>query len=210
MYQGQSAGEVFVGQVGIILAQLQAGQHTFIYDVLGRQRAHVEVLVFHAALYALADDVKRALELRHTVVRDARNEELLDVRLARQGGRSETVWLRGNVAQVHQRQAFALYLLNHHAQYVLLTGGVLGQKHQSRAILSLLRHWYSLKKYELVGYLQHYARAVAGLVVGTLSTAVAHVLEHLQRVVHEFVALASMDVDNHSYAARVVLVATVI
>ena len=145
VYQGQSAGEVFVGEVGVILPQLEAREHTFIYDVLRRQRAHVEVLVGHAAFYALADEVQRALELRQAVVSYARNEELLDVGLARECGLAEAVGLRGHVAQVHQRQSFALYLLNHHAQYVLLPGGVLGQEHQSRAVLSLLRHGYSLQ-----------------------------------------------------------------
>ena len=67
-----------------------------------------------------------------------------------------------------------------------------------------------MKKYELVGYLQHYTRTVAGLVVGSFGAAVAHVLEYFQRIVNQFVALIAMNVDNHSDAARVVLVLGII
>ena len=54
-------------------------------------------------------------------------------------------------------------------------------------------------------YLQHDARSVARL-VARLCAAVLHVLQHLQGLVHQLVALAAVDVHHHSHAAGVVLI----
>ena len=53
--------------------------------------------------------------------------------------------------------------------------------------------------------LNHDAGTVARL-VARLGTAVFHVLQHFQCIVHQLVALAAVDVYDHSYAARIVLV----
>ena len=60
-----------------------------------------------------------------------------------------------------------------------------------------------------MGYLNHNTRTVASL-VARFGTAVLHILQHLQRIVHQLVALASVDVHYHSHAARIVLVGTLI
>ena len=206
----QSAGKVVVCQVGKILTQLEARQHTLIYNVLARQRADVEVFVLNTTLNALADKIQRALEIRHTVVCNAGNKQLLYVRLASQCRLAEAVGICRNVAQVHKRQPLALYLLNHYAQYVLLLSLILRQEDESRSVFSLFRNRYSLQENKLMRYLQHYSGSVACLVVGTLGTAVSHVLEHFQGVVNKFMALVSMYVDNHAHAACVMLVFRII
>ena len=45
-----------------------------------------------------------------------------------------------------------------------------------------------------------------GLVVGTLSTTVAHILKYLQGVVDKLMTLVSVDVNHHTYTTRIVLV----
>ena len=48
MHQGQATGEVDIGEVGEILAQLEAGEHSLVHDVAARQRADIKLppLVF--------------------------------------------------------------------------------------------------------------------------------------------------------------------
>ena len=106
---------------------------------------------------------------------------------------------------MHQLQTLALYLLDHHRQNLLLCRLVLGQEHHARAVLSFLGHGDALQQNELVGYLEHDARSVARL-VARLGTAVLHVLQHLQGVVHQLVALAAVDVHHHAHTAGVVLI----
>ena len=97
MDKSQSAGKVVVCQVRKILTQLEARQHTLIYNVLARQRADVEVFVLNTALNALADKIQRALEIRHTVVRNAGNKQLLYARLASQCRLAEAVGFVGTL-----------------------------------------------------------------------------------------------------------------
>ena len=71
--------------------------------------------------------------------------------------------------------------------------------------MSFLGNRDALQEYELMGYLNHDTGTVARLVVGALGTAVLHVLQHPQRLIHQFVALAAMDICDHSHTAGVVL-----
>ena len=108
---------------------------------------------------------------------------------------------------MHERQSFALYFLYHDAQYILLPFFVFGQEYESRTVFALFGHRYSLQQNEFMWNLEHYARSVAGLVVGSLCTSVAHVFQHLQCIVHKFVALVAMDIDNHPHSTCIMLVA---
>ncbi len=130
---------------------------------------------------------------------------MLDGRLHPPCRLAEYLRTGGHCAQVHQLQALALYLLNHHRENLLLRRLVLGQEHESRAVLSLLWHGDALQQDELMRYLEQDTRAVARL-VARLGTTVLHVLQHLQRLVHQFVALAAVDVHHHAYATGVVLI----
>ena len=106
---------------------------------------------------------------------------------------------------MHQGEALALYLLDHHTQYLLLCLLVLGQKHQSGAILTFLGHGDALQQYKLVGYLHHDAGTVAGLVAG-LGAAMLHVLQHLECIVHQLMTLAAVDIHHHAHTTGIVLV----
>ena len=111
---------------------------------------------------------------------------------------------------MHQLQSLALYFLNHYAEDVLLPLLIFRKKNKSSAVFSLLRHRYSLQQNKLVGYLQHDTRAIAGLVVCTLCTAVAHILEHFQRIVDQIMAFVAVDVNHHTYATGIVFVGCII
>ena len=104
-------------------------------------------------------------------------KHLLDVGLHLAGGGTEHLRTSGYRAQVHQRQPLALYLLNHHAQNLLLLLFLFGQEYQARAVLSLLGHGDALQQDKLMGNLHHDACAVARL-VACLGTTVLHVLQH--------------------------------
>ena len=107
---------------------------------------------------------------------------------------------------MHQRESLALYLLYHDAEDGLLCLLRLGEEYQTRAILPLLGDRDALQQDKLVRNLEHDARSIARLVVSALGSAVAHILKHLQGIVHQFMALVAMYVDNHTHATGVVLI----
>ena len=79
MNQCQAAGQVVVREVWEISPQLTARQHTFIYNVLIRQRTDIKILVVDTVFYLLPYLIKRALKHRHIVIAHTRDEHLLDV-----------------------------------------------------------------------------------------------------------------------------------
>ena len=95
-------------------------------------------------------------------------------------------------AQVHQLKSFPLDLLNHDTQYLSLRLLFLGQKHQPRSILSFFGHRNALKQNKLMRNLDHNAGSIA--VLSHFCPTMAHVLKHMQCIVHQFMTLASMDV----------------
>ena len=132
-------------------------------------------------------------------------EHLLDGRLHLPRRLAKHLRTGGYGAQMHQLQPLALYLLNHHAQDVLLLLFVLGHEHHSRAITSFFRHGDALQQDKLMRDLQHYSCAVARL-VACFGTSMLHVLQHSQGLVNQLVALASMYVDHHAHTTCIVLV----
>ena len=129
---------------------------------------------------------------------------LLDVGLRTQCPFTQTVRIGGHGAQVHQLQPLALHLLYYDTENLLLFNTVLWQKYQSRTVFTLLRHWDTLQKDELVRYLNHYTCTVA--VFTYLGTTMAHVFEYTQCIVNQLVTLATVDVDNHSNTTGIVLI----
>ncbi len=106
---------------------------------------------------------------------------------------------------MHQLQSFALYLLCHHRENLLLSLLIFGQEDKSCAIPALFGHRDALQQDEFMRNLQHDACSVACLIT-RLGTSVFHVLQHFQCVVNKFVALASVNVYHHAHAAGIVLV----
>ena len=68
------------------------------------------------------------------------HENLFDVWLHLAGSHTQHLGVGRHCAQMHQLQALALNLLDHHAQYLLLCLLVLRQKNQTCAVLTLFGH----------------------------------------------------------------------
>ena len=97
-----------------------------------------------------------------------------------------------------------LHLRAHGFQDAVALAGVLGQEHQAGAVASLFRDGNSLEEDEFVGNLDQDAGSVARLSVGAFGSAVAHVLEHRQGVVHQLMGLVATDVDDHTNPTGIV------
>jgi hypothetical protein len=59
-------------------------------------------------------------------------------------------------------------------------------------------------------YLDHYSGTVTTLVIGSLGSAVLHVLKQRQRLIHQLVRLVSLQIDHHAYSAGIMLVLGII
>ena len=199
----QSAGEVGLRQVREVFSQLHRREHTFIYNGTRGQGAAIEILVADLAFRFLSDDIEFALQ---GVALRSGDEELFDVRFALSCLSAEDVRIDGHGSEVHQRESLSFCLFHDDAQNRLLPFGVFGQEDESGTIASLFGNGDSLQEDEFVGNLKHDARSVTGFLVGTFRSAVLHVFQHLERVVHQFVAFASVNVDNHAYTAGIVFV----
>ena len=204
--QCQTACEIIIGQVRIVLAQLEAAQHTLIDDVRIRQRTDIEIRITDTFLNAFADEIESALENRHLVVSNTGDENLLDGRFIAQSSFTETLRVGRNIAEVHQLQSLALDLLNHDREDFLLFLLVFWQEDKTRTIFTFFWYWATLKKNKLMWNLEHDTSAITRLVVGSLSTTVAHIFENFQGVIDQLMALVSVDVNHHTYATRIVLI----
>ncbi len=207
MHYGESAGEIRLGEVGEIFAHLCGGEHALVNDVLGGKGADVEVLVVNKVFHFLPYNIKLAFQVFGSTAGD---EHLLDVGLGSACILSENVGIDGHTAYVHELQPFAFHLFEHDAKDVLLGLFVFGEEYESCTVTSFLGYGYALKKNEFVWDLQHDARAVACFVVGAFCSAVLHVFKNLECGIHEFVVLCSVNVDNHTHAACVVLVVRIV
>lgn len=134
--QSQTACEIIIGQVRIILAQLEAAQHTLIYDVRIRQRTDIEIRIADSFLDTLADEIEGALEDRHLIIGNARDEHLFDGRFVAQCSLTQTVRVGRHIAQVHQLQSLALNFLDHDRENILLFLLVLRQEDETRSYFS--------------------------------------------------------------------------
>ena len=214
MYQCQSAGEIAVGEVGEVAAQLQGREHPLIDDVLRGERDDVEILACRDVrlAYAVLDSLSYYIEFAvgGFALRKSGDEDLLDVRLAGKCGFSQNLGAGGHVAQVHQVQPLLFYLFDEDAQDGGLVFPVFGKEQQSGAVFPFFGNGDALQQDEFMRYLQHDAGAVSGLVVRAFSAAMAHVLQYLQRRFHQFVRLPSPDVDQHADSAGIVFVRRVV
>ena len=85
----------------------------------------------------------------------------------------------------------------------------LWKEEDARAVSSFLRHWNALKENEFMRNLKQYACSITSL-VACLSTAMLHILQHFESVIHQFMALVAMNVYNHSNATCIVFVLRVV
>ena len=214
MHQCQATREVGLGQVGEIVAELHRLQHTFIYNVAGGERSHIEIglagdfALGHLLLDAFANQIELQLQLLLVVA--SRDEDLFDVRLRGQGILAQDRRVDRHLAQVHQGQALLLDLLQHDAQDGRLLRLLLGKENQSGAILSLLRDGDSLQQDKLMGNLHHDSRAITCLVIGALCATVTHIFQHSQGRFNNVVRLLAVDVDDHTYTTSVMLIGRIV
>ena len=110
---------------------------------------------------------------------------------------------------MHQCQSLALYLFDDYAQDLLLGFLFFWKEYQTCTILPLFWNWNTLKQNKLVGNLYHDTSTITRL-VASLSSAMLHVFQHLQCIVHQFVALSAMDIYHHSHTTSVMLVVTLV
>ncbi|CDD20582.1 putative uncharacterized protein [Prevotella sp. CAG:732] len=202
----QTACEIIIGQIWIVLAQLEAAQHTLIDDIRIGQRTDVEIRIGDTFLDTFADEIEGALEDRHLIIGYTRDENLFDGRLITKCSLTETVRVGRHIAKVHQLESLTFDFLDHDGEDVLLFLLVLRQEDKTCTIFALLRHRDTLKKNKLMWNLEHDTCAITCLVVGTLCTTVAHVLKYLQGIIDQLMTLVSVDVNHHTYATRIVLI----
>ena len=188
------------------MTQLEAAQHTLIYDVRIRQRTDVEIRIADSFLDAFTDKIEGALENRHLIIGNTRDEYLLDGRFVAQCSLTQTVRVGRHIAEVHQLQSLALNFLDHDREDVLLFLLILRQEDETRSVFSLLRHRDTLKKNKLMWNLEHDTGTVTRLVISTLCTTMAHVFEYLQGVIDQLMTLVTVDIHHHTYATRIVLI----
>ena len=162
----------------------------------------------YASFNLLADNVKCTFKVLN--VGNSGYEQLLNVGLRLQCIFAQTAGVGGHISQMHQGEACALYFLDYHTKNCRLLFLVFRKEHQSCAVFPFLRYRDALQQNKLVGNLKHDAGTVAGLVVGSFSSAVAHVFKHLQRRINQLVRFVSVDVNHHANTTGIVFVRCIV
>ncbi len=210
-----------VAQIAVVLADLMREEHALIDDRARRHRRHVELLAM-AQLQrldrvpgALADDVELALQrVLVELVGAARDENLPDHRLDFLGPLGETRVVGRHVAPAKEDLAFGgdcpLDLL--HAGHA--GGRLLGKKDHPRTVLADGGQRQPLAAahppQKRIRELNEDAGAVSLERVRTGRAAVSQVLQDLQRLTDDLVALLPLDVGDEPQPAGVVLITRVV
>ena len=216
VHQGQGRLETLVLQVQVIAADLVGQQHALVGDGVRRHGGHIvvgDLIAFLADLgvHALADDEQPALEFVLVGAAAAAHEYLADHRLGGQHAGAQ-------VAVVHRHIAPAEHLLAVFPDVAvddgLHQGPVVrppGQEYVADAVPARGRQLeIHHGTEEFVRDLNHDARAVTGLGIGANRPAMAQALQDIQAVLHDFVALAVLDVGDEADAAGIALVGWIV
>ena len=143
--------------------------------------------------------------MRNIRLVDPRDEDLLDVRHHLTCPHARDVFADRYLSQVHELESLPFNLLNHHAKYGALLLLAFGQEEEAGTVVPLFGYGNTLQQDEFVRNLQQDASTVTRL-VACLGTTVFHVFQYPERIVHQFVAFASVDVDHHAHSAGIVFV----
>ncbi len=197
-------------------AQLPRVEHSLVDDGLVAEAGDVEVAASgnggarHLLLHQPADDVELALQ--RLLVGDslaAADEDLADHRLARLGGGAEGGVVGGNVAPADQLLAFGAHRLLEEPVDRVPAVLARGQEDHARAVAAALRQreaeLLAFAPEERVRRLEEDPGAVPRVLLRSGGAAVLQVEEHLQRLQHDVVRGASLDVGHESEAAGIVL-----
>ena len=209
MHQSDGARKVGALQIGEVVAQLAGGEHPLVDDRPGRETDDVAALLVadgragQPEFDPLADDVEQLFEPLAVVA--PHDEELPDDGLRRRGVGAEDRTVNGNVARRRQTKPLLLDDLRHQLHEKLLVGAVARQEDHADAVTPLLGHGNAVQQNEFMGNLHQNTRAVAGLVVRAFGSAVRHMLEDAQPLFDDRMVFVSVDVDDESDAAGVML-----
>ena len=218
VHKCQSWSEIGIGKVLIEAAQLSAGEHSLINDVLWWQRADIEGIDAErqdSAFDALSHFIKLCLkrngfssfrsggEWRHW-----RYKYLAYVGHHFACCHTRYIFVDGHVSQMHQFQTITFDLLNHDVQNLVLQLLFSRKKHQASSVTPLFGHRNALQENKLVRNLHHNASTVTWNKKHPqyFSADPLHVLQHAQGIIHQLMTFASMYVYHHTHAARIVLV----
>ena len=188
------------------MAQLEAAQHTLIYDVRIRQRTNIEIRITDTFLNTFTDKIEGALKDRHLIICNTCDKHLFDSWFVTQSSLTQTIRVSRHIAEMHQLQSLAFNFLNHDRENILLFLLILRQEDETRTIFTFFWHWDTLKKNKLMWNLEHDTGTITRLVIGTLCTTMTHVLEYLQGVINQLMTLVTVDIHHHTYATRIVLI----
>ena len=209
MHQSDGARKVGALQIGEVVAQLAGGEHPLVDDRPGRETDDVAALLVadggagQPELDPLADDVEQLFEPLAVVA--PHDEKLPDDGLRRRGVGAEDRTVNGNVARRRQTKPLLLDDLRHQLHEKLLVGAVARQEDHADAVTPFLGHGNAVQQNEFMGNLHQNTRAVAGLVVRAFGSAVRHMLEDAQPLFDDRMVFVSVDVDDESDAAGVML-----
>ena len=218
VHQADGRNAALVLQVEVVLAHLVGQQQALVdHGAAGHGRnvvflAVLELERLDVGAGRLADHVQLALQrvLHDHVVATADEDLAQDGLLLAHGGRHGHVHIHRYIAPAQQHLAFGLdgalhLLLASQAGCVLL-----GQEDHAHTVLArrrqghaLLGHFFAVQS---VRNLDQDARAIAHQRVGTHGATVVNVLQDLQRLRHDVVALHTLDVGHKAEPAGVVFV----
>ncbi|MNS92630.1 hypothetical protein D3C72_1267730 [compost metagenome] len=220
VHQAQGRDATLVLQVEVVGTDLVGQQQALVdHGAAGHARnvvflAVLELQALDVGAGGLADHVQLALQrVLHDHVVAAADEDLAQQRfLFAHGGRHGHVAVDRHVAPAQQHLAFGLDGAFHLLFAGFARGVFLRQEDHADAIFAgrgqrdaLLGHFFAVQQ---VGQLDQDAGAVAHQLVGADGAAVVEVLEDLQALQHDGVALLALDVGDEADAAGVVLIGT--
>jgi len=221
MHEGERGDEALVAQVAEVLADLIGQQHTLVDDGARRQRRHVEHLDvgqlerLHAVAGFLADDIKLALQ--GVGVLDAfaaTDENLADHRFDILGGLGQAPAIHRNVAPAEQRLALVADRALDRRLASAAALHVARQEDHADAILADRRQIDTLTRHLLaqegIGNLDQDAGTVAEQRIVAGGAAMLEILEDLQPLRNDRMALLILDVGDEADAAGVMLVGGVV
>ncbi len=215
VHQRQRAFEIRLVQVAVVGAELVGEEHALVDDGAARHRHRVIagqpplVLAIDRGRDRLAQDVELALEfVLAEFLFPLSNEHLHVDGFGRRHRDAERRIVGRDVgAPAEQLEAFLRGDLFERLAHHVAAFGVARHEQHADAVLAGLRQrdaeLLRLAREELVRDLHQDAGAVAGARIGADRAAMLEIAENLQRVLHDLLGLAALDVGNEADAAGI-------
>ncbi len=215
---------VGIGQVGIVLQQLQRAQHALVDDHLGGKRANIEHLggrrcrvTSQRMAGALADDIELSFKVVPGQVVAGGNEQLLDVRFAITGGRPHVGFdrLLRDLSPADQALALLGNDLLDGFLALLAFSHVGGQEHDTRAVLTRFRQvrlqiFFGDFGQEFVRQSREDPGTVTRVRLGAASAAMLHVLQNDIGILDNLVASFAFNVCDETNSTTVFFIRRIV